>query len=163
MENLRKGGNMLHPWYITGITDGEGCFSVSFTKRSKITVGIETRPSFSISLTRRDLELVKQIQSFFKCGAIRFSRSDRVYKFETRSISEIVNKVIPHFEKYPLHGDKKKDFEAFREICNLIYRNLHLNREYLAVIIERAYQMNPSGKRKYSREELLRMLDEVKR
>ena len=154
---------MLQPWYITGLTEGEGCFSVSFTKRAKLSVGIETRPSFSISLSKRDLELIKMIHSFFRCGAIRFSRGDRVYKFETRSISDIVKKVIPHFEKYPLSGAKREDFEKYREICIMVHRNLHLNRDSLAEIIDKAYRMNPSGKRKYSQEELLTVLNEVKR
>jgi hypothetical protein len=35
--------------YISGYVDGEGCFSVSFTKRTKFLVGWETKPSFSIS------------------------------------------------------------------------------------------------------------------
>ena len=35
---------------------------------------------------------------------------------------------------------------------------LHRNREYLRLIIELAYEMNPSGKRRYRKEELLRVL-----
>jgi hypothetical protein len=38
----------LQPWYVTGLVDGEGCFSVSFTLRKRLKIGIETRPSFSI-------------------------------------------------------------------------------------------------------------------
>jgi len=154
---------MLNPWYVTGITEGEGCFSISFSKRKKLTVGIETRPSFSIALSKRDLELVKKLREFFTCGAVRFSRSDRTYKFEVRSIGNLEKKVIPHFKRYALEGAKKADFELFKRICNLIYCNHHLNSEYLKKIIEMAYQMNPSGKRRYRKEELLRMFNEVKR
>ena len=154
---------MIHPWYITGLTDGEGCFSVSFNRRAKLSIGIETRPSFSISLSNRDLDLIKKVHDFFGCGAIRYSRGDRTYKFEVRSIRELVTKVIPHFIKYPLSGRKRMDFDAFREICELVHKNHHLNRDCLAKIIKIAYGMNPSGKRKYKEEELLRMLNEVKR
>jgi len=36
------------------------------------------------------------------------------------------------------------------QICDLISRNLHLNKENLSKILDIAYQMNQSGKRKYS-------------
>ena len=51
----------LNPWFVSGLIEGEGCFSVSFTLRKRLRVGIETRPSFSISLNQRDLNLLKQI------------------------------------------------------------------------------------------------------
>jgi len=152
----------LHPWYITGIVEGEGSFCVSFSRRKRLKVGIETRPSFSITLGKRDLQLLKRIHQYFSCGGIRYSRSDRTYKFEVRSVKEIVRKVLPHFERYPLSGAKREDFEKFARICRMVHSNLHLNRENLKEIIEIAYGMNPSGKRKYSRKELLRVLGEVK-
>jgi hypothetical protein len=31
---------MLDPWYITGLVEGEGCFSVSFNLRDSLKVGI---------------------------------------------------------------------------------------------------------------------------
>lgn len=154
---------MLHPWYVTGLVEGEGCFCVSFNRRRRLKVGIETRPSFSISLSKRDLELVKKLREFFGCGGIRFCRSDRTYKFEVRAIDDLWHKVIPHFKRYPLAGQKRRDFELFAQICDLVHRNHHLNPNYLRQIIELAYSMNTSGKRRYSREELLRLLGEVKR
>ena len=110
----------LNPWYITGLIEGEGSFSVSFNKRKKLRIGIETRPSFSISLNQRDLELIKAIHKFFGCGAVRFSKSDRTYKFEVRSISDLAKRVIPHFKQHPLEGAKREDFEKFSKICRMV-------------------------------------------
>ena len=152
----------LEPWFVTGLVDGEGSFSVSFSFRKKLRIGIETRPSFSISLNRRDLELIKSLHGFFGCGAVRFSKSDRTYKFEVRSISDLVKRVIPHFERYPLVGAKKNDFKHFKKICRMVKANLHLNRNGITEIIALAYEMNPSGKRKHRKEELLRELDKMK-
>ena len=153
---------MLKPWYITGLIEGEGCFSVSFNKRKKLKIGVETRPSFSVSLSKRDLNILKELRNYFQCGGIRYSKSDRTYKYEVRSIKDIVNKVIPHFIEFPLQGRKKEDFEKFEKICKMIYSNLHMNRSYLSQIIEIAYSMNPSGKRKYKKEYLLRIVGKVK-
>ncbi len=152
----------LNPWYVTGLVEGEGCFSVSFNLKRALKVGIETRPSFSLSLKEEDLDLLKALRGFFKCGAIRYSRSDRTYKYEVRNVSDLMRKIIPHFQRYPLRGTKRKSFRLFSEIVELIHRNYHLNPTYLREIIEKAYEMNPSGKRRYRKEELLRALGEVK-
>ena len=151
----------LNPWFVTGLIEGEGCFSISFTFRKRLRVGIETKPSFSISLNRRDLDLLKQIHAYFKCGGIRYSRSDRTYKFEVRSVSDIVEKIIPHFEKYPLKGNKQSDFFKFVKICKSVRANLHISKKHLKEIIDIAYQMNPSGKRKHDKRDLLRVLGEI--
>jgi hypothetical protein len=141
--------------FVSGFTEGEGCFCVSFNQRSKLKTNIEVRPSFSISQNKKNLELIKKIHQNFQCGSIRFSKSDQNYKFEVRSISDLVKKIIPFFQKYPLVGTKKSDFEKFSQVCDLVYKNQHRNREKLLEIIEISYQIN-CGKRKYKQDELLK-------
>ena len=152
----------LHPWYVTGLVEGEGSFVVSFSLRRKLKVGIETRPSFSISQTEGNLELLKRLHAFFRCGGIRYSRGDHTYKYEVRSIDDLVRRVLPHFERYPLQGEKAQDFHKFARICRMVHANLHLNRGRLREIIELAYSMNPAGKRRHRKEVLLRALGEGK-
>jgi len=152
----------LDAWYVTGIVEGEGSFCVSFNHRSRLNVGIETRPSFSITLSERDRALIELLQDYFKCGAIRYSRADRTYKFEVRSVEEIVTRVVPQFRRYPLRGSKRNDFELFALICALIQQRRHLDPNGLREIIELAFQMNPSGKRRLAKDELLRVLEKVK-
>ena len=144
--------------YITGFVDGEGCFMISFNKREKLVTGIEVRPSFSIGQNKRNLKILELIRDYFGCGAIRFSKKDQCYKYEVRSIGDLRKKIIPHFQKYPLKTDKKNDFQIFSCICDLVASSKHLNKEYLEEIIEKAYQMNESGKRKYKKDVLLRIV-----
>jgi hypothetical protein len=54
----------LDPWFVSGIAEGEGCFCISFALRSRLTAGIEVRPSFALSLNERDLELLTDLQTF---------------------------------------------------------------------------------------------------
>jgi len=152
---------VLQPWYITGLVDGEGCFSVSFSLHKRLNIGIETRPSFSLSLNRRDLALVKSVHAFFGCGAVRYSKSDRTYKYEVRSVHDLITKILPHFEQYPLLGAKLEDYQRFSEICKSINANHHLSKKFLPGIIEKAYAMNPSGKRRHEKADLLRVLGEL--
>lgn len=152
----------LNPWYVTGLAEGEGCFHISFNFRKKLKVGIETRPSFSISLNRRDLVLLQGVHQYFGCGAIRYSKSDRTYKYESRSVGDLVTKIIPHFEKYALQGSKQNDFVRFAEICRSVHASQHLSGKFLRTIIESAYEMNPSGKRQHDKKDLLRVIDKLK-
>ncbi len=149
----------LNPWFITGLVDGEGCFSVSFTMREKLNIGIETRPSFAVSLNKRDLALIKQLHAFFQCGSVRFCRSDQTYKFEVRSIDDLMKKIIPHFKRYPLQGNKSEHFTRFEKICFKVHANLHRSKKHLCEIIEMAYEMNPSGKRKHGKADLLKTIN----
>jgi hypothetical protein len=146
-------------WYITGFVDGEGCFSISFNKRDKLKTGIEIRPSFSIAQNKRNLPILKRVKIYFECGAIRFSRYDQIYKYETRSIGDIRKQIIPHFQKYPLQTNKAQDFATFSWICDEIAASRHLNKDCLIAIIDRAYTMNESGKRRYTKEELLKIIE----
>ncbi|PIW93155.1 MAG: endonuclease [Candidatus Moranbacteria bacterium CG_4_8_14_3_um_filter_43_15] len=148
--------------YISGFVDGEGCFCISFNFREKLKTKIEVRPSFAVSQNKRNLDVLKKIRDYFGCGNIRFSKNDQNYKFEVRNISELRRKIIPHFKSYPLQTTKRADFQIFEEICDLVARTKHRNPIYLKQIIDFAYQMNISGKRRYKKAELLSVLDKMK-
>ena len=136
----------LDPWFVSGLTEGEGCFCISLALRQKLRTGLEIRPSFSLSLNERDLELLRDLQAFFECGWIRQSKTDRTFKFEARAIEDLLNPIIPHFERHPLRGSKAKSFAAFRDVCRMIEQGDHLRRDGVRSIIDIAYEMN-LGKR----------------
>src|SRR3989338_2754344 len=115
------------PSYITGFVDGEGSFLVSFSKREKMQTGIEVRPSFTVSQHRRSLKVVEKVQKYFGVGGIRLNKRDNCYKYEVRSISDLMSKVIPHFKSYPLQSSKENDFQKFSVICEMVHSNHHLN------------------------------------
>ena len=156
MPALKKKRN-IHE-YISGYVDGEGCFSVSFSKREKFIVGWETKPSFSVSQNEDRAQILFLMQKVFKCGFSRRDYSDKTLKYEVRSLNDLVEKIIPHFEKYPLLSEKQKDFEFFKQVCFLMQRNLHRNKKGLLKIMNFAFQMNPSGKRKYTKAEMQKAL-----
>ena len=155
------GSSTLDPWFVTGLTEGEGCFCVSFQLRSRLRTGLEVRPSFALALNERDARLIEDLQIFFGCGWIRRSRGDRTLKYESRSTRELLGSIVPHFERYPLRGSKAQSFSGFAQICRMIEQGDHLERDGLRRIIAIAYEMN-LGKRRYTQAELLRVLGEVK-
>jgi hypothetical protein len=136
-------------------------FCVSFAIRPRLKVGLEARPSFSLSLNARDRELLGALQAFFECGWIRESRSDRTFKYEARSVAELLDRIVPHFVAYPLHGAKRHSFNGFAKVCQMIGQGDHLRSAGMAEIVRTAYEMN-LGKRRHSASKLLTTLSEVK-
>jgi LAGLIDADG endonuclease len=132
-------------------------FWVSFAKRPKLRLGLEVRPSFSLSLNERDADLLHGLQAFFDCGWIRESRSDRTEKYEVRAIADLNERILPHFERYPLRGNKAGSLQSFAVVCRMIGQGDHLRRKGLRQIVDIATEIN-LGKRRYSKEELLRAL-----
>ncbi len=140
--------------YLSGYVDGEGCFCVSFNRSQRHRFGWEIRPSFSVSQNGDRAEVLTMLEDRFGCGSIRPDRSDRTLKYEVRSVQDLVEKVIPHFEKFPLLSSKRGDFEKFAQICRLMNERQHLSREGFNRIVDLAFEMNPSGIRKHSLDEI---------
>ena len=156
MPALKKKRNIQE--YISGYVDGEGCFSVSFSKRDKFLVGWETKPSFSVSQNEDRAQTLFLIQKLLKCGFMRRDFSDKTLKFEVRSLDNLISHVIPHFDKYPMVSNKQKDFQLFKRVCFLMQKELHKEKKGLQKIMNLAFQMNPGGKRKYTKAEMQKAL-----
>ena len=88
--------------YLSGYVDGEGCFSVSLSPRATLTTGWEVRPSFSVSQNADRASFLYEIQNYFDRGTIRPDRSDKTVKYEVRSLDNLVKRIIPHFQQFPL-------------------------------------------------------------
>src|SRR5437762_11311738 len=130
--------------YISGYVDGEGCFTVSIAPRATLLVGWEVRPGFSVSQNGDRDEVLHAIKAYFGCGSIRPDRSDKTLKWETRRLEDILGRVVPHFEAYPLLSGKRLDFEAFAIISRMVASGAHRRRDGLIEIVELARTMNPS-------------------
>jgi len=148
--------------YITGFVDGEGSFLVSFSRREKMRTGIEVRPAFTVSQHKRNKDILLTIQRYFGCGTIRFNSCDETWKYEVRSLKEILGRIIPHFEQYPLQTSKRLDFARFKQICQMMNQDYHRLAESLPKIIEIAYGMNNLGARRQDKRSLLSIVSKMK-
>ncbi|MDO8664490.1 MAG: LAGLIDADG family homing endonuclease [Candidatus Liptonbacteria bacterium] len=146
------------PEYITGYVDGEGCFTVTFNMKAKALLGWELRPSFSVSQNEDKRQVLDIIKKYFGCGYIRRDYADKTVKFEIRDHNDLLGKVIPHFERFPFLSRKQKDFELFKKICKIIHKGKHLEKDGFIKILDLAYQMNGSGKRKRTKKEIIKFL-----
>lgn len=121
---------MLNPNYIVGFVDGEGCFCISFNKNGKRIP--EVRLMFEIELREDDEPILHEIRKVLDCGKVyhldypRYARWMPHVKLKVSNFSDISQKVIPFFKKYPLQAKKLHQFEIFCEAAKMIQAKEHL-------------------------------------
>ena len=122
----------LNPWFITGFTDAEGCFSIKVQKNIKLKTNWRIRPVFSITLGIKDLSLLEKIQQTLGVGKIFLLSNSVMYSVD--SIKEIPV-IINHFDQYPLITNKFSDYLIFKQCFDIIRKGDHLNERGLLEII----------------------------
>lgn len=131
------------PHWIVGFVDGEGCFFV-YIQKSKVLIGEAVRLKFQITQHVRDLSLIRSLENTFGCGRVEISRSWACYVVTT--FSDNLNKIIPFFDKYPLQGVKRKNFDDFNRVVSLVKNNKHLSKCGLEEIKQIKMGMNKGRK-----------------
>ena len=143
--------------YLAGFADGEGSFNISFRKRKDYKIPWKISLSFNVS--QKDPVILSQFKKHLKCGSLRERKHDGVWYYEVTNFNAIQNNVIPFFRRFGfLSAKKKRDFSKFQKIAKLIETKDHLTVEGIKEILKIRKDMNDGGKRKYSDEEILRIL-----
>jgi LAGLIDADG endonuclease len=143
--------------YLSGFTDGEGSFNVSFRKRKDYKNPWKVSLCFNVS--QKDKVILALFKRYMKCGTLR-SRPDGVWYFEVNNQMAIAEHVIPFFNRFGfLSAKKKSDFARFKTLSKMIESEEHLNERGIRKILEIRRDMNDggAGRRKYSDEEILSM------
>lgn len=88
------------------------------------------------------------------CGTIRKAGNNGWY-WEVNRLSDIKSIVIPFFDRFPLVGSKARDFRSFKRAVEILSLG-KLDESRLIAVLDLREQMNNGGKRKYTREGILR-------
>jgi hypothetical protein len=104
-------------------------------------LGWRVQAKFQIGLNQRDLDLLLQIQQYFG-GIGSIGKSDDMVFYSISSAKDLINIIIPHFDKYNLLTQKAADFLLFKSIVDLIINKNHLTIEGLHQIINIKAAMN---------------------
>jgi LAGLIDADG endonuclease len=129
---------------VTGYFDGEGCFSIIISKNPKMKTGFAVTFSVEIKQHYNSLHVLKSIKTFFQNkGHISFSNKNKsVIRFKISNLNDIINLVIPHFEKYPLITSKYLNFNDFKRAILIIKSKEHLKENGIKKLIEIISLMN---------------------
>lgn len=123
----------LDPWFITGFADAECSFSILIQVNSKYSTGWRIKPIFAIGLHKKDIEILKSIQSSLGIGKIHIHGKDSI-QFRVDSLKEL-QVVIIHFESYPLVSAKWADYILFKKAFDIILLKEHLSQEGLLKLV----------------------------
>nr|WDW20829.1 hypothetical protein [Valsa mali var. pyri (nom. inval.)] len=130
----------LTPWWVTGIIDSEGNLSIVTQKTSK---GYKISLVLKVTQKEHSKGILLALQKYFGCGNIYIdNKKENALKFSVNKIDDIINKIIPHLDKYPLVTSKNLDYADFRRVAILMKDKLHLNTEVMNDIILIKNNMN---------------------
>lgn len=128
--------------WISGFTDAEGCFNIHIHRSRTHRLGAQVLIRFQITQHTRDLELMLRIKGYLGCGNIEPHPQRSTASLVVTKFSDIIDKIIPLFEKYPLHGAKAKDYEDFKKVAEIMKENGHLTHSGLEQILKLKAGMN---------------------
>jgi pentatricopeptide repeat protein len=63
---------------------------------------------------------MNSLVTFFGCGRVEPYYLGSAVNFVVTKFSDITEKIIPFFDKYPLRGSKAKDFSDFCKVVELM-------------------------------------------
>lgn len=116
----------LNPWQVTGLTDGEGGFFCSIlTPPLGPSEGCEARKGkprvkleFKVTQKSHSAGILHELKEFFECGSVVIdNRETKTQKYHVTSLSNIIEKIIPHFDSYPCLTSKHLNFKDWKEIA----------------------------------------------
>jgi hypothetical protein len=151
--------------WITGFVDGEGCFSIHLVRqphrenRRGYRTGFQVAHQFVVTQGAKSIECLRMMQQFFGVGRLHCNRrkdnhKEDLYQFVVCKRSDLVQTIIPFFQRYPLQTAKSQDFKKFVACIRIIQSNEHLTAPGLLQIAEIMQTMNHCK----PRTELIRIL-----
>lgn len=138
---------IISPWYITGFTEGEGCFAISICKHKTKSTKRDANLLYEIELRGDEKPILELIQKRLNCGRILMLNYDRYgwkphVKLMVKKQSDIFYKIIPFFKQFPLQGKKGKDFKLFCQAAELFKKKEHLTEKGIEKLLKLREFMN---------------------
>jgi len=130
------------PYWLSGFINAEGSFYIVFSKSLNSALREKVTVRFSIAQHSRDEALIRSIIEYLGCGNVYTRSGGRAVDFKITSLDNLINKLIPFFEMYPMIGSKSLDFLCWCKVANLIKNKIHLTSIGLEEIREINKEMN---------------------
>jgi len=151
--------------WVIGFVDGEGCFSIGLVRqperasRKGYKTGYQVFHEFAVTQGAKSVGCLYELHEFFGGGQVLINRrydnhKEHLHRYVVRKRLDLLEVVIPFFQRHPLHSSKQNDFEKFAQCVKMVDSKHHLTRDGLIEIVEIVETMN----RQKPRTELIRIL-----
>ena len=129
----KVGDIKFYPEWVAGFTEGDGSFTVDINKIATSKLGYTVVLRLQITQHNRDEVLIKSLINYFNCGNTVQDKRESVSAITYRAsrINDILEKIIPFYQKYPMLGYKALDFGDFCKVAELVKSKAHLTEEGL--------------------------------
>ena len=131
----------LNAQWVVGFVDGEGCFHIGINKNSDMKLGVQVLPEFTVVQHKIDEQVLHGLKAYFECGVVRKNHGTRL-AYRVRGQANLLQKILPFFEKHQLKTKKRVDFAKFRRVVLMIEKGEHLSLEGLEKIRQIKATMN---------------------
>ena len=134
----------LNPKWVSGFVAGDGGFSIYVRPAKDYKLLEKVYCRFHIAQHIKDLQLMKLFIKFFYCGTVseRSNVTTQRCDFFVQDTVSILEKILPHFDSYPLLNLKQEDYICFKECMTIIKLKQHLTKEGLNRIKTLNLEMN---------------------
>jgi LAGLIDADG endonuclease len=139
--------------YISGYVDGEGSFSVVVNRNASCKSGFQLVPEFHVSQNGDRAQVLELIRERLGgCGYIKPNgKQDRALVYVVRKRADLLERVIPFFERSPLLSAKRRDFEKFASIVRSMAIGHHRTDAGFRELLSVALSMNGNGRYRRTR------------
>lgn len=128
---------------IAGFTQADGSFGLNLYKNSGMKLGYSIAPTLRITQHQRDYLVLEKIIEFWGCGNLHnLSEARKEWTIKVSNTSDLVDIIIPFYQKYNLYGAKYEDFLDFSTGVSIFKAKGHLTSEGLSKLKELSSGMN---------------------
>nr|BAE03246.1 Homing endonuclease I-ApeII [uncultured Candidatus Nitrosocaldus sp.]BAL60311.1 homing endonuclease I-ApeII [uncultured crenarchaeote] len=145
-------------YYLLGIADSEGSFSISIKLQPDTKFGVVIDPIFKVTQHKNNRVVLELFKRTLNCGRIiEKSGQPDILEFVVDNRRHLKEKIIPFFKRYkPII--KRNEFALFTQVLDALEAGKHRDARSLKELVVMLYEH--SGERVYPLEMILKEIDE---
>lgn len=139
----------LNNEFVRGIIDGS--FNVSFASSRR-----RVQANFTVTMELSSISVLYELVDYFK-GAAVYSLPTVAARYQIQNFQEILSLIYPLYNITGFNTTKQDHFLKTIQVCEIVVNEGYKSNDNLKKIVDLAYEMNNSGKRrKLTKEEYLK-------
>jgi hypothetical protein len=111
---------------VVQLANSDGCFDLQFRKdtrheRTGSPTYYRWKAQFVLTAPKENMAMLEKVKKIMKCGNVSVTNGQA--RFSVQKIDDIIEIIIPYFNKNKLANNKKRDFDLWQKAAEIIYKN----------------------------------------